>query len=1292
MADGVTLAQAFVEIIPTVKGIQGKLGEAFAPAEKEADAAGKRAGGKFSGGLKVAALGAAGVAAGTVGAVAVIGKQLYDVGSIFDNVSDTLRVGTGASGDALAGLEDVAKRVGRNVPAQFEAIAPAVSDLNTTLGLTGPQLEKVASQVLYAGEMLGEDVNVQAAAAAFSGFNVTAGETDEAMDTLFQVSQATGVGINDLTGVLSKQGGVLTSLGFSFEDSAAMYGVLSKAGVNADGVINSMSRGLVNLAKDGESPAAAFQRVTGELQGFIDSGDEAAALNLASEVFGTRGAPQMIAALKSGKVNLDDMAAAAGLTGDTILGLGAETADLPEQWQMFKNIALESISPIASAVFGLAGEGMGKLTDGLRTVSDSFGGIKTMITTGDFDPSQWAEGVSEDSPIVGFVAALRTGFEAVEPVIGAVRDAFGRIDFGGIGTGLSPIVEGVAALAPALMDAWSNLSPLSLIFQALAPSLPMLGQAFLDIATTLGGALTDVVAALLPAVTQLVGALGPILATVLGSVIPIVVQVVDAFLPMVSMLADMLAPLLTMVAELVTGLLDALMPLIGTLLDVVSSVLGPLLSAVTAILGPLIQLVQAILTPLLGVIGALVPVVAFLGNVLGVVAQIVGAVLNVAIGVLSVAITWLVEQLVVAAGWLSTTFAGVWAGIQAAIAVVVTWVQTVLVPVLVGAWSAIATAAQWLYTNVILPVWSGIQTAIGIVVTAVKIYIGAWVLLFQNVLAPLFRWLWTSVVQPVWSGIQTAISAVVSWFQKTAWPIVKSVIGWVTGAFGTMRDALQMVWFKVRAEIINPVIMWFLGTVWPVINTVLDRIKTGFTVMRDALSGVWTYVKDTVINPVMTWFRDTVEPAFSTAVGKVTSAFETAKDGIKTAWDKIKDIAKKPVDFVVNTVVYNLAQAFDTVAGKFGADKLNFKKVSFASGGVMPGYTPGRDVHQFYSPTGGLLELSGGEPILRPEVGRVLGHGWVHGINAAARSGGTHGVESFLGGGRQSFAGGGIFRKLRDLGGDAIDWAVDGVDFVADALSDPKGALRKVVDALIGAMPGAGAFGDVVKGIPGTIADKIGEHLLGGLDAANADLGPVPAGGSRTLGYAQSLASSMGLTMTSFRRPGARTAGSGVQSLHALGRAKDFSNSSGPTPQMMRFFNALHPLKPTELLYSPAGGRQWRRSGRMADTTGATKRGHYNHVHVGFDQGGIFDQMPFLHDGGGWHDPGTLSLNMLRTPEAVLTDTQWDAIYGAATRTPEAGQTIVQVTPPDSQDPSLFGQRIAEVLDLHRLDEIVEVG
>lgn len=90
-----------------------------------------------------------------------------------------------------------------------------------------------------------------------------------------------------------------------------------------------------------------------------------------------------------------------------------------------------------------------------------------------------------------------------------------------------------------------------------------------------------------------------------------------------------------------------------------------------------------------------------------------------------------------------------------------------------------------------------------------------------------------------------------------------------------------------------------------------------------------------------------------------------------------------------------------------------------ASGGVLPGYTPGRDVHHFAGRAGN-LSLSGGEAIMRPEWTRAMGPNYVHGANRAARSGGVMGVRSFhasggfsSGGvvgheGMGSFAGGGV--------------------------------------------------------------------------------------------------------------------------------------------------------------------------------------------------------------------------------------------------------------------------------------------
>lgn len=579
-----------------------------------------------------------------------------------------------------------------------------------------------------------------------------------------------------------------------------------------------------------------------------------------------------------------------------------------------------------------------------------------------------------------------------------------------------------------------------------------------------------------------------------------------------------------------------------------------------------------------------------------------------------------------------------WDGISAAIGATVDWLVNTAWPFIKGVWDAIAGAAIWLWQTIIQPVWNGIKLAIGIAVTAILVYIDLLKWYWNSVLAPVALWLWNSVIKPVWEGIQTAIGAVVNWFRDTAWPILKGVIDWIAGAFNTMRDGLQMAWFQIRTHIINPVIVWFLTTAWPVIDTVLGYLKTGFNVMRDSLKTAWNFIRDNVIDPVASWFRDTIGPLFDTVTGNISSAFGSMKEGIKKAWDAIKDAARTPARFVVEDV-YNetLRATFNGVADKLDLPakwRLPLGTVGFATGGIMPGYTPGRDVHTFYSPTAGVLELSGGEPILRPEAGRVLGAGWVHGINAAARAGGTEGVRSFLGG-HQAFAGGGIWESIKNIGGDTWDWITDKASAITEAISDPFGVLTKLAGKVTELIPGGGMVHAATVQMGKNAGEMLGDWLQGQLSPVIVDgTGPVVGGTGGSLGAAERLATSMGLQITSRGRRGARTAGSGSVSLHALGRAIDVAApmTTAGKALMMSYFTAAESRwgrSLTELLYTPAGARNIHRGGGRYPNSGATARNHYNHVHVGFADGGIFDT-------GGVLESGAFALNLSGRPEVVL--------------------------------------------------------
>lgn len=323
--------------------------------------------GKFGGGAsKWMGVASAAVIAGGLAAAGA----LYSLGAKWDDVEDTIRIGTGATGDALGSLVDVAKEVAKNVPADISTIGPAVADLNTRLGLTGTNLETVAGQVLNVSRMLGEDVDINSVTGAFNAFGVEGDDVASKMDYLWQVSQATGIGFNDLSSKLASAAPITQQLGFSFEETAGMIATMDKAGMDSQTMIGAMQKGLASMTTPGEDASDTFQRVVDDIQSFIDTGDDAAARDLAASLFGTRGAAQFVGALANGAINMTDLANVAGITSDTISDASADTADFAEKWQLVQNKASAALEPLASQVFNALGDALEAMMPALESFTN----------------------------------------------------------------------------------------------------------------------------------------------------------------------------------------------------------------------------------------------------------------------------------------------------------------------------------------------------------------------------------------------------------------------------------------------------------------------------------------------------------------------------------------------------------------------------------------------------------------------------------------------------------------------------------------------------------------------------------------------------------------------------------------------------------------------------------------------------------------------------------------------------------------------------------------------------------
>lgn len=328
--------------------------------------------GKFGGLSTIAVAGGAAIAAG----LAVGTKALFDVGESFDEAFDTIRVGTGATGDALEGLKGDFKAVFAEVPTDMASAGTAIADLNTRLGLTGKPLQDLAAQFLDLSRITGTDLatNISHVTRVFGDWKISADQQAGSLDAMFRAAQASGIGFDDLTSSVVKFGAPLRNLGFGFEDSLALLSQFDKAGVNTQTVFGGLRQGIGKLAKDGEAVPETFRRVVDSIEK-MGPGTEATAL--AIELFGARSGPDLADAIASGKFAIDDMFAAITEGEDTIRGAARDTDDWRESLTRLKNKALVALEPIATGLFNAVGwlaDAMVDLTEN-EDVQEFFGEV-----------------------------------------------------------------------------------------------------------------------------------------------------------------------------------------------------------------------------------------------------------------------------------------------------------------------------------------------------------------------------------------------------------------------------------------------------------------------------------------------------------------------------------------------------------------------------------------------------------------------------------------------------------------------------------------------------------------------------------------------------------------------------------------------------------------------------------------------------------------------------------------------------------------------------------------------------
>jgi phage-related minor tail protein len=374
--------------------------------------------------LKSVAIGIAGVTAAITAAVAGLGVLVFGAGKELDEAYDTILIKTGATGATLAGLQGNFKDVFTSIPTDAGTAAEVISDLNQRLGLTGSNLTETSKKLIEMSRLTGGDASQNAAlfARVIGDAGIPIEQSGALLDKLFKASQLTGVGMDSLMQQVVQFGAPMRLMGFTLDDSIALFAKWEKEGVNSELVMGSLRIAAGKFASEGkplrESLLATFDSIK-------NNTDASKALADGMAIFGARAGPDMVAAIREGRFSIDDLVAALQGADGAILDTAAATEDFPEKLKKLGNKAKVALAPLSSALFGLAGTIVDKLSpvfDNLLPLIEKVAG-----TLGDMiNSKEFQEGL--DRVVKGIADFATTLGSVVEKLLkGDIRGALGEL-------------------------------------------------------------------------------------------------------------------------------------------------------------------------------------------------------------------------------------------------------------------------------------------------------------------------------------------------------------------------------------------------------------------------------------------------------------------------------------------------------------------------------------------------------------------------------------------------------------------------------------------------------------------------------------------------------------------------------------------------------------------------------------------------------------------------------------------------------------------------------------------------
>ena len=604
-----TIAEAYVQILPSTDGIKGNLTSALtSEASSAGDAAGQSAGSSFSSKFGTAVkVGATAVTAATTATVA-LGKAAISAGSDYETafaqvetIMDTNVVSTDEMSDAI---QNLSSQMGISASELSGTVYNAISATGDTANAV--ELAAQASELATAG-FTDTSSALSVLTTAMNAYGLSADEASNISDSLIAVQNLGVTTVSELSSSMGKAIASASAYNVDLTNLESAYVSLTKGGINTAESTTYISSMLKELGSESSTVAKTIESETGK--SFAELMDEGYSLG---DVLGILN--DSVDGDATALMNLWS-SAEAGKASNAIVSQGLEEFN-------------DNLNTIADSA-GMTQSAYDTMADTLEHKTDVFKTLGTNLLTSVY------QGMSDE--IGGFVDL---GNEALQ----SLSDGFneGGVDglMSALGDVLSELVGKIMADLPEIVEAGSEL--LGSLATGIINNLPVLAESAMTIIENLANSIGESLPTLIPTIVEIVLQITNTLLEHLPDIIDagltifmgIVEGLIEAIPIIIEYLPTLIDSIITVLTEGIPAILEGATTMFLAIVDALPDILIALTDALPEIIDSIVdfltgdgstEILEAALVMFLEIVAALPEII---GSLLGALGQVVVALVN----------------------------------------------------------------------------------------------------------------------------------------------------------------------------------------------------------------------------------------------------------------------------------------------------------------------------------------------------------------------------------------------------------------------------------------------------------------------------------------------------------------------------------------------------------------------------------------------------------------------------------------------------------------------------------------